>query len=583
MNTNFVLSSTLRRDAPCEGVGTPASPGALGTRSTSQLPFAPFSATLLPRVRMRSQAVGRVLCALGSIFCLSLPAVVMAQAPTASSARVLGSRNLALGHWAYEYIARLRDRGYLDNLNPLIQPYRRIDVAEGLLHLDPDTLRSPIAGWVRTLRREFAPELRRLAGGKVHHWGLITGAGAVASSTRRLYPLRPADSAGVWANGHLGVWAESGPFVAESRLAGDAYWKHDPDGLDPGRGTRPNSRLFRTDNAYMAVDFSFGRFTLGRVRRNWGVDGGTGLMISDNPFPYPQVGFDVYEGRFGLHAFTGQLEPRNGAKRYISAHRVDYSAPNLTLSVGEAVLYADQNLNPSLSFLNPVEFLFFDQEAPPNEGLTPNLVFNAQFWSRLGGVVVHGEGDVDDFDIHPTTIVNGKPNADPGRFAFSLGMHVTSLAPWMTARLEYEQVAAFTYRTRTGKDQWTFLERGLGANYDGYDQLSALVDLYPPIRGLRLTPAAQILRQGQSSIHDAIPRPESVFVVQPTLFVGVKETVYRLGLQGHYQPLQLPDGAVWLDWDVGEDFIRNENHVLGQQRNRFVALGRIEMRFDLPR
>ncbi len=513
----------------------------------------------------------------------SLPGApgLAAQAPKAS--RVLGSRNLAVGHWAYEYIGRLRDRGYLSNLNPLIQPYRRIDVAEGLLHLDPDTLARPVADWVRTLKREFQPELDRLEGRETSHWGLIASGGAVAANTIRLDALRPIDSTGVWSNGNVGVWVRSGPFVAESRLAGDAYWKHDPDGLDPGKGLRANSRLFRTDNAYIAVDFSFGRFSLGRIRRNWGDDGVQGLMISDNPFPYPSMSFDAYAGRFSLHSFTGQLEEQYGAKRYISAHRVDYSTPNLTVSLGEGLLYAQQNLNPSLSFLNPVEFLFFDQEAPPNQNLMPNLVLNGQFWYRHGGVVLHGEGIVDDIDVHPTTIVNGTPNADPARIAFNVGAKLTSLSPWFTPRIEYQLVGAFTYRTRTGQDAWNFLGRGIGNNYDGYDQLSLLVDLYPPVNDLRLTPAIEILRQGQSSIRDLIPQPESLFVVQPTVFVGVKETVYRLGLQGHYQPFQFHLGSIWLDWDAGEDVIKNDNHVAGQNTNKFVAIGRVGMRLDIPR
>src|SRR5574341_2440283 len=42
-----------------------------------------------------------------------------------------GSRYLPLDHWAYQYVTRLRERGYLGNLNPLAQPYRRLEVARG--------------------------------------------------------------------------------------------------------------------------------------------------------------------------------------------------------------------------------------------------------------------------------------------------------------------------------------------------------------------------------------------------------------------------------------------------------------------
>ena len=74
------------------------------------------------------------------------------------------SRNLPVGHWAYEPIYRLRSRGYLVKLNPLIQPYRRIDVARGLAALEPDTLARQAARWVRLLREEFRAEIDRIAG-----------------------------------------------------------------------------------------------------------------------------------------------------------------------------------------------------------------------------------------------------------------------------------------------------------------------------------------------------------------------------------------------------------------------------------
>ena len=65
--------------------------------------------------------------------------------------------------WTYEAIERLRSRAYLPGLNPLAQPYRRIDVAAELVDLDADTLQEPVAGWVRMLMGELAPELSRLS------------------------------------------------------------------------------------------------------------------------------------------------------------------------------------------------------------------------------------------------------------------------------------------------------------------------------------------------------------------------------------------------------------------------------------
>ena len=61
----------------------------------------------------------------------------------------IGSRILSVDSWTYEAIERLRIRAYLPGLNPLAQPYRRIDVAVELIGVDADTLGEPVAGWVR--------------------------------------------------------------------------------------------------------------------------------------------------------------------------------------------------------------------------------------------------------------------------------------------------------------------------------------------------------------------------------------------------------------------------------------------------
>ncbi|KPJ93642.1 MAG: hypothetical protein AMS18_05325, partial [Gemmatimonas sp. SG8_17] len=160
--------------------------------------------------------------------------LIVAGPATAAAQEALGSRNLAVDHWAYEYIERLRPRGYLSNLNPLAQPYRRLEVARGLAGLNPDTLRSPVAGWVRMLQQEFARELERLEGRESQAWGFELAAGTSGSTSQRLDALRPTGDADIWPWYRAGAWGEVGALAAEARLAGDVFLTDDPDGLDPG-------------------------------------------------------------------------------------------------------------------------------------------------------------------------------------------------------------------------------------------------------------------------------------------------------------------------------------------------------------
>ena len=184
-------------------------------------------------------------------------------------------------------------------------------------------------------------------------WGLRGTVGARGSTHRRFDALRPVGNEGLWPRATAGVWVESGPLVAVTRLQGDLYLKDDPDGIDPEQ-----RRAGRSDHAYVALQFPIGELMVGRLRRNWSALGSRGLMVSNNPFPYSQIGFAFRFKRFSLQAFTGELDtvgvvqsalgPILVHKRYIAAHRLDYSTDRFGVSFGESIVYGAQTGAPLL-------------------------------------------------------------------------------------------------------------------------------------------------------------------------------------------------------------------------------------------
>lgn len=488
--------------------------------------------------------------ALTLLWLISVSRAVAAQTPSA------GSRHLPVDHWAYEYIQRLRDRGYLSNLNPLVQPYRRLEVAQGLAALEGTALARPVSEWVRLLRQELAPELERLQRPRDYRVGLEVTAGGRGSTSQRLDPLRPLGEEDAWPRFTAGGWLETGPLAVESRLAGDVFLTYDPDGIDPGQ-----IRGGRTDNAYAAATFPFGGVALGRFKRNWSALGTRGLMVSDAATPYPQIAFEARVGRLALRSFTGELDTLGASKRYLAAHRVDYHAGDFVVSFGESFLYLPAQGQLALRYLNPLEFLFFDQGNRPDD-ITTNLMLDAQLWYRRGGAAFYLEWMLDDIDVIP-----GERDPEPLLYAFRLGSRVTSLAPWITLSLDYHRVAAFVYRTPNVLDRYSFLGRGLGENYSDFDRLTVSADLFPALRGLRLSPTLQLQRQGEGDFRAPIP-PMPQYLASPTIFLGTTERTFRLALRGRYQPSR----HVWLSWDVGQNLIRNAGHVGGVNRSTFSAV-----------
>jgi hypothetical protein len=487
--------------------------------------------------------------------------LVTVMSPTGALAQRAGSRLIEPDHWAGEYLVRLRRAGYLGRLDPLAQPYRWDDVARGLASLDPNTLPDPYAFWVRLLRSEFPSDSAELRA------GVVVLGDARAANTRRLDGLRPADSGAVWPSGEAGVWVRSGPLAAETRVLWDTYLKRDPD------GRAPHLRLGGISNhTYLSLTSGRLGVALGRFTRNWAPPGVQGFLVSDNPLSYPQVGFEFDFGRVLVQAFTGELDTLGATRRYLVAHRVSYTAPRFAVALSEGMLYGS-NAGLSLQRLNPFTPLLFEHENPPGEEVTENLMLGVQFWHRLGDVEVQGEGLLDDISVNRDSATNGRA---PARYALRLAGRWRPVGPRAEVNLAYERVSSYAYRSFRLQDRYDYLRRGLGANFADYDRVALSVDVFPPVPGLRLSPTLQYQRQGEGDYRTPFPETPT-FVLGPDFLLGVPERTLRVSLEGRYQPLR----QAWVEWDIGQNFVRNARHLTGESRSRLVALGTLHLRLDL--
>ncbi len=490
--------------------------------------------------------------------------LVLSMLPSVGRAQT-GSHLIPTDHWSYHYVNRLRERGYLRQLNPLVQPYSRIEVARAMADVDVDSAPRNVRDWMALLQAEFGIELARVAGQEVPDWGGYVAGDTRGSTSQRLDPMRPLGDNGAWGRARVGVFGETGPLAGEVRITGDMYWNDDPDGIDPVQ------RLGgRTDHAYLSITAPFGWFAIGRMRQNWSALGTGGLLVSDEAFSYPQFNLNVGLGPVRLRSIIGELETLEGAKRWFAAHRLDYSKPNFTVSIGESVIQIPSSGGISLRYLNPLEAFNFDRDTEPTDQAV-NVALDAQVWWRTGQFVFFGEGMLDDIDVRSS---DGK---EPTTYALTLGSRMPTVTQWLGVGLEYQRVSAWVYRTPNFNDQYSFLQRGLGANYSDYDRVTLTADVFLGVRGLELTPVLQYQRQGEGDFRDSIP-PDPIYFASPTIFLGVKETTFRAGLRARYQPVRF----LWIAVDVGESFIRNEQNVQGVNRSLFTAVGELGVQLDIP-
>ena len=518
---------------------------------------------------MRSSAIHFVFL---RIFLVLPPLLLTPLSASAQDPGRIGSRILSVDSWTYEAIERLRSRAYLPGLNPLAQPYRRIDVAAELVDVDAATLQEPVAGWVRMLTRELAPELSRLsepedeaAGQRV---GLQFLLGATASDSRRrdpLMPYRTSDNEGfsdrAWWSWAGGLWLETHNVAVETRLFNDRWFYEthgDPDGQNPG-----GFKVFgRTDNAYLTLAYPWGNIWVGRFKRNWGPIGQTGMMIGANPTSYPQIGLDLGRGSLTFRFMAGELLSVNGRQRYIVGNRLDYHRGNFWVSIGESALYSGESA--VLRLFNPLELIFFDHSSSyDRQEISGNMMLNAMFWARVGQATLYGEFALDDFDLNPRTGASDRP-IESTSYQLSLGGRYLGVSDRLEFGFDYRRVSALSYRSGVVTEIWMQLDRGLGDPWSDYDRLTLRADLYPSVGGLRISPVFQIQRNGEGDYRIPFP-PRDELLALPGIFIGVMETTKRVAVQGRYQPR----GEIFLEWDLGRSFISNAGHVDGSSEGRF--------------
>jgi hypothetical protein len=515
---------------------------------------------------------------------VSLGHMFLAPPPTsAQDPHRMGSRILSIDSWAYEAIERLRTRGYLSGLNPMVQPYRRIDLAVELVGVDADTLPGPTAGWVRLLKRELAPEFSRLSGSEDEAAAQRLGGQflleATASDSRRRDPLMPFRTTAneglkdrAWWNWAGGLWLETHNIAAETRLFWDSWWREthgDPDGRHPG-GFK---QLGRTDNAYLTLAYPWGNIWVGRFKRNWGPIGQNGMMIGDNATPLPQIGLDLGRGNFTFRFLAGELESVDGRQRYLVGNRIDYRRGNFWVSLGQSALYSGESA--VLRLFNPLEFIFFDHSATyDQQAISGNVMFNVTFWAQVGQGTLYGEFVLDDFDRNS---LSGQVAIEATSYQLSLGGRYMGVSDRLELGLDYRRVSAWSYRSGVTTEIWMHLDRGLADPFSDYDRLTLRADWYPPVRGLRISPVLQFQRKGEGDYRIPFP-PRDEVLGQPGIFHGVLETTKRVALQGRYQPRS----EVYMEWDLGRSFISNAGHVDGSNEGRFSLFIRFGLNFEFP-
>ena len=490
-----------------------------------------------------------------------LLAAVAGLALLSARAGAQASPNVPLDDPRLPLVEHLIARGTIADPSPMIRPFRRADLLQALHDADTAT-KSADAELVRRLTAEFTD----LPGAR---WGAEARVGAQAYTHARRDPFRPEGKGSVQPYVDVRLEGVFGPLVAVSRPAVETRLSDDPD----WRGRTDLTVVGRMQEAYLGLQFKWGRFWFGQFDQNWGPVGYWGIPISPYSYSRTYLGLDVGSRTVRLQSQVGSL--RDGIaldstiiKRYHFSHRLGVRfSDRFHAALWETTVFSGEDRSLDGTFINPVGFLLLANQY--GEGDAGNIIVGTDLtWRAFHAATFQLQLAIDDIQIEN----RGAPDTYPDRWALTLSAFgpVGSRMSW---RALYTQASTLALRTTDPFENFTDAGVGIGRGTADMDHLAVSLTL-PVRRRWALTPDLAIQRQGASRLTDPFPIAPADIEATPQILSDPVETTLRAGLTvaGRSGPMDLQASA-------GVHHRTNAENVEGASDTRFE--GRMQVTLAL--
>ncbi|PWN06132.1 capsule assembly Wzi family protein [Rhodohalobacter mucosus] len=489
--------------------------------------------------------------------------------------------------WQYEYIQRLQERGHLLQLNPTDLPYTEGEIREALRSVSLQDLGDREREWYNLLSERF--EARPVNIDSMRVGGLFEG-GARRSSSDRLNVIDPSgDGEIILPRGKLNGYMEWKNWIGQAGVTFDWFYDIDPDGLDTA------DRLYiRSEETYLGYNGERVEFYVGRFDNHWSTYGRQGAFLTDNPRSFDQIQFKLGSEKLSFSTlvgeldnlrsdstFTGQPSQTGSILRYIYMHRLDWSPfPNLKLSFIEAELYYSPNAGFSIRNLVPLHFMFFESDnLPKNVGA--NFILGGSVWYQSGKSTFYIQAMLDDLIVENRSELRENDELIPTTYTINSSLKVADIADRFDMGLEADLVGANAYRSRRFQDQWTYAQRGLATNFSDYVRTKAYLTFYPEwSSGLKIEPAVTFYWKGTEDLRELRTSVGPDGSQIPGILAGTIERTVRPSLNLRYQPAGMKLFGeendvrfnMWLDADIGVNYVENANNIEGDTTSPFIGL-----------
>ena len=507
-------------------------------------------------------------------------ATLLLVAATSLRASAQATPYLPVDDVAYTYVDALMSRGVLQNLSSLERPYTVERVRESIERARSRENSRIIASYLDALslairRYELRNEPAR-RGANAPFRARATFdiyATAQSSDTRE---LMVADWEHAFTPAAGGYFVMGGGHLAASvRALLDNRLNHDPE----FEGRKDRKIAGRTEDAYVSGQWKYGELAFGRVGRNWGPIGLSGLQLGDEAYTYDHFYGKVGTDRVHVTSVAARLEnyvlsPGVESSRYFSTHRLGINRGKFELGVSESFLYSGVGRGLEFSLLNPLNVYGLSWR---NERTDGNLSFGSDFAYRTKSLgTISGQVLLDDIQIDRCDTICHEPSS----YGFTLsaeGLPLPGDQKWFAY---YTRVSNLAYHTPNISETYASFLTGLGRDYSDYDEVRVGADLaLLPRVPLRLYAAHR--RQGSGDFRGPYPAKEN-YETTPGFLAGTVWTVNRVGISG----AALIGRDFRLEGDAGVNQNKNRVNLPGEDitvfegRLRMTWVPRWTIRFD---
>src|SRR5690606_16205626 len=209
-----------------------------------------------------------------------------------------------------------------------------------------------------------------------------------------------------------------------------------------------------------------------------------------------------------------------------------------TISLLEGDLISGKNAGLSLKYLQPLHFAFFESDNTP-KNFENNLMVGGALHYQGNKLSISSQVILDDIVVRNRKQLKADGTLEPATGQISMFATVSDVAPNLDFGLQGMMVSSLSYRTDQKEGQWTYAQRGLGAQFADYVHTRLFFDWYAwnLLNGLTLSPSFQILAQGTGDFKQDFDKYYDDERLLPNVLSGVESVTYRASLGIDYRLL----------------------------------------------